>query len=163
MGSSKIHLRKLDFFLLILFTGLQTFGQSVDPSVDPDSDIGIEVIEDTIILPHLDQDDPAPNDFITVEKEPVPINLNQIIAEIGYPEEVRKQGIEGKLLFRILVDEKGNYKSHLILKEAHPVLRNAVLSRIKELKFEPAIRNGEPIRFWVTLPFKFALDQTDSK
>lgn len=97
----------------------------------------------------------GPNDFMLVDKEPVPMNLAEVNKMIGYPPDAIASKIEGKVIARILVDEKGTYVKHIILKDPHPILTNAVESKISNLTFKPAIQNGKPIKLWYTIPFDF--------
>ena len=53
--------------------------------------------------------EPNPNVFFLLEKEPVPLNLNELKLAIGYPREAIAQEIDGKVIIRVLVDEKGHY------------------------------------------------------
>lgn len=101
--------------------------------------------------------EPKSTDWIVVQEQPKPINMSDIRKAIGYPSVARDAGIEGELLFRILVDEQGNYVRHLVSKSAHPLLQMEVEKRIKDLHFTPAIQAGKPIKFWVNIPFKFYL------
>lgn len=99
----------------------------------------------------------SPNDFILLEKEPAPINLNELKRMIGYPKEALEKEIEGKVIIRMMIDEKGNYVKHIIIKDPNPILTNAVSSKISALRFTPGIQKGKPIRVWVTIPFEFKL------
>ncbi len=97
----------------------------------------------------------GPNEFILVDKEPVPLNLAEVNKMIGYPPEAVASKIEGNVIARILVDEKGNYMKHIIMIDPHPILTNAVESKISNLKFKPAMQFGNPIKLWHTIPFNF--------
>jgi protein TonB len=102
-------------------------------------------------------DDPDPFQFVAVEKEPQPVNMDDIKKRIGYPPAAREAGIEGTVLVRVLVDEKGNYVKHIVLQSPHPLLQKAVEKELPSLKFTPGIQAGKPIRVWVNIPFRFAL------
>lgn len=101
--------------------------------------------------------DPGINDFVSVEQEPVAVNLNDIKSLIGYPQIARDAGIQGVVLVRVLVDKTGNYDRHRIVKSVHPILDEAVEQHLSKLKFTPAIQGGRPIKFWVNIPFNFKL------
>lgn len=101
--------------------------------------------------------DPKYTDFIFVEKEPDPVNLDDITKMIGYPPAAREAGIEGQVHIRILVGKNGKYEKHVVTRKAHPLLNNAVTSKISKLSFTPAIQSGKPIKVWVTVPFDFTL------
>lgn len=100
---------------------------------------------------------PSPDVFIWVSQEPEPQNMDEIINLIGYPEEAKERNLEGEVVARILIDKKGNYLRHKLVRKAHPILVNAVEAQISKLKFSPAIQDGEPIMFWVNIPFQFSL------
>lgn len=93
-----------------------------------------------------------------INTEPVPLNMQEIKRRIGYPPVAKEAGIEGKVLLRILVDEKGNYMRHKIINSAHPLFDREIEKYISELRFTPAIQNGKPTKFWVNLPLNFKLD-----
>jgi protein TonB len=101
--------------------------------------------------------EPDINAFVFVQEEPKPINMDEVQAAVGYPTVARDADIEGVVVVRVLVDEYGNYRKHRIIKTAHPVLSEAVESKIKMLRFTPAIQGGKPIAFWVNVPFRFTL------
>ncbi|MEL6132883.1 MAG: TonB family protein [Bacteroidota bacterium] len=100
---------------------------------------------------------PDANQFIYAEEEPQPLNLPEVQASIGYPEEARAKGIEGTVVTRILVDSTGRYIKHIVISDPDPALTRAVSERLSALKFDPAIAGGKPINFWVNLPFRFKL------
>ena len=101
--------------------------------------------------------DPGINEFISVEQEPVPVNIDDIKSLIGYPQIARDAGIQGQVVIRVLVDKTGNYDRHRIVKSVHPILDEAVEQHLSKLKFTPAIQGGRPIKFWVNIPFNFKL------
>lgn len=108
----------------------------------------VEIVEDK---------EPDPNDFISVEKEPQAVNLDAIKSKIGFPPQAKEAGIGGNVTLRILVDREGNYSKHVVLRQAHPMLTAEILKHIKELKFTPGIQAGKPVKVWVTIPFQFKL------
>ncbi|MEM6764255.1 MAG: energy transducer TonB [Bacteroidota bacterium] len=93
------------------------------------------------------------------DKDPVPLNMKKVQRAIGYPPLAVRAKVEGTVIARVLINKKGKYKSHRILNEdeAHPILQEAVSAKIKKLKFTPAIKDEEPIPFWVNIPFHFGL------
>jgi TonB family protein len=110
-----------------------------------------------VIGPPDENDEPSPNDFIRVSEAPKPLNLQKIVNKMGYPEEARKQKIEGQVIVRVMLDEEGNYQKHLILREGHPLLAKAVEEHISMIKFSPAIQDNKPVQFWMNIPFNFRL------
>ncbi len=99
------------------------------------------------------------NDFIAVEQAPKPLNLGEIRSKIGYPQVARDADIEGDVVVRILVDKEGSYVRHVVLKDVHPTLQEAVEVEISNIRFAPAVNQGEEVAFWVNVPFAFRLIQ----
>lgn len=101
--------------------------------------------------------EPDITSFIVASQEPTPVNMNDIRTAIGYPAEAIEQDIEGQVVVRVLVDEKGAYVKHKTIKKGHPILAEQVEKHIDKLKFTPAIQEDNPIKFWVNIPFSFKL------
>jgi TonB family protein len=102
--------------------------------------------------------EPDINAFIVVSEEPQALNIEEVRRQIGYPDIAREAGIEGMVVVRVLVDEQGNYMKHVMLKKAHPILAQSVERFLPYLKFTPAIQGNRPIKFWVSIPFRFKLN-----
>ena len=101
--------------------------------------------------------EPGMNEFIFVDQEPQPLNVNELRKEIGYPQEAIDKNIEGTVVARILVDKEGNYVKHSIVNEIDPLLAGAVEPQLSRLKFKPAMIKDEPVLYWVNMPFPFKL------
>ena len=95
---------------------------------------------------------------LDADQPPVPVNLMEIRQAIGYPQSAAEAGIEGMVVARILVDEKGAYLKHKLVKTLDPRLDQAVADQLSRLTFEPATYQGQPVKFWVNLPFSFKLN-----
>jgi periplasmic protein TonB len=100
---------------------------------------------------------PGSGAFVPVDREPKPVNLEEVKALIGYPRMAVEAEIEGKVTVRILVSKHGDYMKHVVLKDPHPILTKAVTDQISQLKMTPGIRGVKPIAVWVTIPFEFSL------
>ncbi|MEM1137148.1 MAG: TonB family protein [Bacteroidota bacterium] len=90
---------------------------------------------------------------------PKPLNYAEVVSSIKYPTICRKQGIEGKVIAKILVGKDGKAKEHKIIQEVQKDLANAYKEKITDLKFEPA-RDvaGNAIERWVVIPLHFRLN-----
>ncbi|MDP5169467.1 MAG: M56 family metallopeptidase [Bacteroidia bacterium] len=96
-------------------------------------------------------------EFTEVDVAPVPINLAEVKGEIGYPTEAKEQKIEGLVVARILIGKDGSYLDHKFVKSDNELLEQAVAVHVKDLKFEPATKDGVPVSMWVNIPFNFKL------
>lgn len=101
--------------------------------------------------------EPTATEFIAVEKEPQPVNMDEFRRKVGYPPLAKEAQIQGKVIMRVLVDKDGNYVKHIILRNPHPILTSEVEKNVKMLKFVPAVQAGKPIKVWVNLPVDFKL------
>ena len=102
--------------------------------------------------------EPDINTFMDVDQEPTPLNIGEIRQAIGYPEEAREKEVSGYVVARILVSEEGDYVKHKIIRQADSTLGSAVEVHLPNLKFDPAIKDGKAIKYWVNLPFNFQLN-----
>ncbi|MEM0998673.1 MAG: TonB family protein [Bacteroidota bacterium] len=88
---------------------------------------------------------------------PMPQNLKDIRKEIGYPREATQARLEGKVIYRVLVDEEGRYLRHLVLRSSHPLFERACAKHLSKLSFTPGKMGDRAVKCWVVLPFKFRL------
>lgn len=92
-------------------------------------------------------------------KMPEALNLDQIKTKVSYPATLREFGMEGKVVFRVLVGPDGNYVRHVVKRSSHKEFTKACEAQLKNLKFSPGEENGKPVKVWVTIPFKFSLSK----
>lgn len=97
-------------------------------------------------------EEPDPKAFIFVDEEPIPINMDEVSKCIGVP--VFDPDRSSFYVFRILVDAKGNYQKHLIIKGDNSLLQTSIETCLLNLTFTPAIQEGRPIPFWINIPFR---------
>jgi protein TonB len=75
-----------------------------------------------------------------------------------YPPSCRRMGIEGTVRLRALVGEDGRVVQALVAKTSgDDVLDAAALEAVSKWRFEPARRDGVPIRAWASVPIEFKL------
>jgi periplasmic protein TonB len=117
-------------------------------------DIDSKGVEEVVVK---DDKEIGPSEFVLLEKEPSPVNLDQLKGLIGYPPMAKEAEIEGKVVVRVQVDKTGQYVKHIVIKDPHPILTKAVTDKIHNLTFTPGIQAGKPIKVWVTIPFDFKL------
>lgn len=97
------------------------------------------------------------DEFVLLDEQPVPVNMDVIADVIEYPDSAWDNGISGKVLLRVLVDASGKYVRHKVLQTPHQWLTAEVERHIAKLQFTPAIQNGRAIATWVTVPFDFRI------
>ena len=80
--------------------------------------------------------------------------MNEIITEIPYPEAIRDAGYEGKVSFRLLIDENGFCVSWLALGEVEH-LTEICSAYLTLLKYAPMYFEGKRVKFFTNLTFHF--------
>lgn len=95
--------------------------------------------------------EPAP--FTPVEKPPVPV----IDPVPQYPEIPLRAGIEGTVWLRIWVTKEGKTKKAEVVKTDSDLFNQAAIDAAMKWVFTPAVMNNGPVAVWVTIPFKFKL------
>jgi len=76
---------------------------------------------------------------------------------VEYPLELWDQDVEGNTLVRVLVNESGGVDSVMVVKSSgHSALDSAAVRGSLAMEFEPATREGEPVRVWARVPVYFS-------
>ena len=75
-----------------------------------------------------------------------------------YPDEAKKNDIEGTVLLRIWVDENGDVTDAKVVKGLGFGLDEASLAAIRKHKFKPATKDGQPTGFIMMFNFSWFLD-----
>lgn len=68
--------------------------------------------------------------------------------------EVRKKA-PGTVYIIFVVDQRGRVENPIVQKSTDPVFDKPALAAVKQWKFEPGKRNGQPVRFRMRVPFSF--------
>jgi protein TonB len=77
-----------------------------------------------------------------------------------YPYYAKRQGIEGVVSVRFLVDKKGRVTKLSIIRAQPPnVFENAVRRSVVRWSFRPGYKDGEPVDTWVETDIEFKLEK----
>lgn len=78
---------------------------------------------------------------------------------VEYPLELWDQDVEGSTLVRVLVNEDGGVDSAVVMESSgHSQLDSAAVQGALSMEFDPATREGEPLRVWARVPVHFSKD-----
>jgi TonB family protein len=107
----------------------------------------------------------APNDLV----QEMPIYpggevelLNFIKNNTKYPEKVKAEKIEGKVIIRFIVTTEGNSEGISVLKGVHPLLDAEAIRIVSLLKgWKPGMQAGKPVNTWYMIPVNFGVPQTN--
>ena len=107
--------------------------------------------------------------FFTVEEMPEypggeEALRNDLAANIKYPDEAKKAGIQGKVYVSFVVDEQGKVTDAKIARGVDPSLDKESLRVINELKtWKPGKEKGKVVKVAYTVPINYALDSKPEK
>lgn len=90
------------------------------------------------------------DEFVILEREPVWQNIEALRNQIKNPCET-----EGKVIFRILVNKEGKVEAYKSIVNHNPTLETKLTAIVPKISFSPAIRAGQPVCCWVTIPFSY--------
>jgi TonB family protein len=75
-----------------------------------------------------------------------------------YPESARRDGREGRVLLRVLVDDQGRSKQvEINSSSGSDALDRAAAEAIKRWRFHPARYGDKPVETWLRIPIEFRL------
>ena len=97
---------------------------------------------------------PGSDEFIENGQMPEMI-YNQ---EPVYPSQAKQDGIEGIVWVKVLVNRRGNVIDAITHKSSGtPMLDEAAVAAASKCRFNPAMRNGQPVCVWVVYKVEFKL------
>ncbi|MCF8262407.1 MAG: energy transducer TonB [Melioribacteraceae bacterium] len=93
-----------------------------------------------------------------IEKMPTPKGgIKALMENVEYPEEAKKENIQGKVIVEAVIGVDGKVESATILKSENSALDNAALTAVKKTLFEPGMDKGKTVKAKVVIPIKFKL------
>jgi TonB family protein len=100
-------------------------------------------------------------EFDMFEKAPKPIGGMEAINQyLRYPQIAKKAGIEGRVVVNTFIDANGNVGDTKIIKSlGNSGCDEAAVAAIKQVKWIPAEKDGEPIATWIVVPIGFFLSE----
>ena len=97
-----------------------------------------------------------PSDVLKVGgdvKEPVLVNR----VTPAYPEESRKNNVQGNVVLSAVVDEKGAVSKVEAVESPAPDLTKAAIEAVKQWTYKPATKKGKPVKVQLTVTVSFKL------
>lgn len=92
------------------------------------------------------------------DEMPLPVGgMAELSKKIVYPEAAKKEGIEGKVILQVYIDEKGDVVKTEVLKGVGSGLDEVAVKAVEQTKFTPAKVKGKVVKAKVTLPIVFKL------
>jgi TonB family protein len=88
--------------------------------------------------------------------------LGSLYLHINYPEQARRQGIEGKMELEFTVDTDGSVSDIEVTDSLHPLCDSAAVNGVRSVNFVPAKHDGTPVPIRLQLPVRFRLTAVSS-
>ncbi len=89
----------------------------------------------------------------SVDQGPIPLNRPRP----NYTEEARKNKIQGVIRARVLISADGAVKNVRIVRHLPDGLDEEAIRAAYQLRFKPAMKNGQPVAFWQAIDIEFNL------
>ena len=84
--------------------------------------------------------------------------LQYLMKKIKYPEQAMKEGIQGRVTVRFIVEKDGSISDVKPVLSVHPLLNKEAVRVVKSMpKWSPGKHNGKPVRVRFNLPVMFKL------
>jgi len=80
--------------------------------------------------------------------------------EAKYPEDARAKGIEGTVVVRFTVDHDGIPQNIQVTKSLYPSLDQSAIEAVRTWRFEPALKNGQPVSMVLESALDFSMSET---
>lgn len=85
--------------------------------------------------------------------------LKYIMENIKYPEQAMKEGIQGRVTVRFIVEKDGSISNVKPVLSVHPLLNKEAVRVVKSMpKWSPGKQNGKPVRVQFNVPVMFKLN-----
>ncbi len=92
------------------------------------------------------------------EVMPEPVGgIKAIMENVVYPEQAKKDKIEGKVLVKAIIDKEGNVSDVSILKSENKELNQAAMEAVRKTKFTPGMNKGKKVSVELVIPILFKL------
>ncbi len=72
-----------------------------------------------------------------------------------YPPELARKSMQGTVYVLFVVDKTGRTRDLVVQKSTHPAFNEPALKAVKQWKFEPGKRKGQPVQFRMRVPITF--------
>ncbi len=80
--------------------------------------------------------------------------------EPDYPEQARKNGVEGKVILQAVIDDDGSVSEVEVLNSTDDVFNDAAVDAVRQWRWEPATSDGDPVSVYFTIVVQFSLNES---
>lgn len=85
--------------------------------------------------------------------------MKYIMENMKYPEQAMKEGIQGRVTVRFIVEKDGSISNVSPIHPVHPLLDKEAIRVVKSMpKWSPGKQHGKPVRVQLIVPIMFKLN-----
>ena len=85
--------------------------------------------------------------------------MKYIMENMKYPEQAMKEGIQGRVTVRFIVEKDGSISDVKPILSVHPLLNKEAVRVVESMpKWSPGKQNGKPVRVRFNVPVMFKLN-----
>lgn len=96
--------------------------------------------------------------YVAVEEMPSPVGgMAAIQSKINYPDEAKREGVQGRVFVKAYINEKGDVDKVELLKGIGAGCDSVAMNAIKKTKFKPGMQRGNAVKTQVSVPIVFKL------
>jgi protein TonB len=92
--------------------------------------------------------------LVALDEADTPPKIARVVKPV-YPPFALQARIGGIVILRVLVSEKGAPAEIDVVREARAGLTEAAVRAVRSWTFEPAMKDGVPVRTWISVPIPF--------
>ncbi len=101
----------------------------------------------------------APETFVPCDNA-VQIDLKELFSLVKYPDSARRAGIQGVVYSKCLIGRNGKILQVIIEMSDDKLLNDAAIDAVcKSQSWIPAVKNGEKVAMWISVPVEFRLNK----
>lgn len=90
------------------------------------------------------------------EVDQPPVSVLQVPP--NFPRIMQKARIDGKVIIEMIVDAKGVPQQVQVAQATHPLYVEPALNAVRQWRYRPALKNGQPVASQLTVPLEFRRD-----
>jgi protein TonB len=76
-----------------------------------------------------------------------------------YPSNLKRNGVSGVVALRVEIDETGAVTACTVAKSSNAEFDQPAVNAVKNWKFKPAKKSGNPVKISLVIPIRFSLDE----
>jgi len=76
-----------------------------------------------------------------------------------YPTNLKRDGVSGVVALKVVIDESGAVVECSVSKSSNPGFEQPAVNAVKNWKFKPAQKAGNPVKIQLVIPIKFSVDE----